>query len=87
MCLPSYQEADNIAHPTRVAADGLLEHFPNRPGVIINADNASSDGTGDVFLATRTDVPKIYVSTPPGVRGNLLGPYLIPYKKVRKFQF
>jgi glycosyltransferase involved in cell wall biosynthesis len=67
--IPSYNEADNIAFPTDVASRGLREHFSNKSAVIINVDNHSPDGTKDVFLNTPTEVPKIYISTAPGVKG------------------
>lgn len=67
--IPSYNEADNIAFPADVASRGLLEFFPNKKAVIVNVDNNSPDGTKDVFLNTPTKVPKIYISTPPGVKG------------------
>lgn len=67
--IPSYNEVDNIAFPTDVAARGLLQHFPEKTSVIINVDNNSQDGTKDAFLNTPTKVPKIYISTPPGVKG------------------
>jgi glycosyltransferase involved in cell wall biosynthesis len=37
--------------------------------VIINCDNDSPDNTKDAFLKTSTQTPKIYVSTPAGVKG------------------
>lgn len=67
--IPSYKEADNIALPTDVVSRGLSQFFPGRRSVIINVDNNSEDGTRDAFLSTPTRVPKIYISTPPGVRG------------------
>jgi len=67
--IPSYNEADNIAFPTDVASRGLKEHFSHKSSVIINVDNHSPDGTKDVFLDTPTEVPKIYISTAPGVKG------------------
>ncbi|HUT89211.1 MAG TPA: glycosyltransferase [Thermoguttaceae bacterium] len=67
--IPSYKEADSIAHPTRIASEGLRKYFPGRKGVIINADNASPDGTEDAFLATQTEVPKIYITTPENTPG------------------
>ncbi len=67
--IPSYNEADSIAYPTQMASQGLLRYFPEKKSVIINFDNRSPDGTKDVFLNTPTQVPKIYISTPQGVRG------------------
>jgi hypothetical protein len=67
--IPSYNEADSIAVPTEVAGHGLVDFFGDRRTVIINVDNHSPDGTRDAFLSTPTPVPKIYISTPEGVRG------------------
>lgn len=67
--IPSYNEADNIAYPTDVASRGICENFPNHKAVIINVDNFSPDGTKDAFLNTPTKIPKIYISTPKGIKG------------------
>lgn len=67
--IPSYNEADSIDYPTRMASEGLALYFPDRKSVIINADAASPDGTQAVFLATETAVPKIYITTPGDVSG------------------
>ena len=67
--LPSHNEAENIVHPTEQADSGLVEHFGDKNSVIINCDNHSEDGTKEAFLQTRTEIPKIYLSTPPGTVG------------------
>ena len=67
--IPAYNEADSIAHPTRVVSEGLRRYFPDRSSVIINADNDSPDATEEVFLATETEVPKIYITTPENTPG------------------
>jgi glucosylglycerate synthase len=67
--IPSYNEADSISLPTDVASRGLTDHFPHKKAVIINVDNNSTDGTKDAFMNTPTKVPKIYISTPNGVKG------------------
>ena len=69
VAIPSYNEADSIAFPTTQASIGLKRYFSDRRCVIINCDNNSPDNTKDVFLNTPTDVPKIYISTPPGIKG------------------
>jgi len=66
---PSYNEADSIAHPAAVVSEGLTKYFPDKQSVIINADNASPDGTEEVFLGTQTRVPKIYITTPENTPG------------------
>ena len=67
--IPSFNEKDSIKVPTACAARGLKAFFPDKRGVIINCDNGSSDGTREAFLSEPTEVPKIYLSTAPGVKG------------------
>ncbi|UCC66773.1 MAG: glycosyltransferase [Deltaproteobacteria bacterium] len=67
--IPSYNEALTISYPTIQASLGLLEFFGDKRSVIINCDNNSTDGTKEAFLNTPTEVPKVYICTPPGVRG------------------
>jgi glycosyltransferase involved in cell wall biosynthesis len=69
VCIPSYNEADAISYPTSQADKGLVKFFGEKSGVIINCDNASPDNTREAFLNTPTQVPKIYLSTSPGVKG------------------
>ena len=65
--IPSYNEAELISYPTQMASEGLVKYFGDKNSVIINCDNNSPDGTRDAFLNTPTEVPKIYLSTPPGM--------------------
>jgi glycosyltransferase involved in cell wall biosynthesis len=67
--IPSYNEADSIDYPLSQADIGLRRYFGDRACVIINCDNDSSDNTKEVFLGAATETPKIYLSTPPGIRG------------------
>ncbi len=67
--IPSYNEANSIAFPTDVVSRGLMNYFSDKKSVIINADNCSPDGTIDAFMKTPTKVPKIYISTPKGMKG------------------
>jgi glucosylglycerate synthase len=69
VAVPSYNEADSIAYPVFHASEGLFRYFPEKGSVIINCDNNSPDDTKRVFLDTPTKVPKLYISTPPGVKG------------------
>ncbi|MBW2636462.1 MAG: glycosyltransferase, partial [Deltaproteobacteria bacterium] len=67
--IPSYNEADSISYPTTIAAEGLRRYFPDKNAVIINVDNNSPDNTKDAFMNTPAEVPRIYISTPEGVKG------------------
>jgi hypothetical protein len=67
--IPSYREADSIAHVVRQADLGLREFFADRSAAILNVDNDSPDGTEDAFRNAGSRTPTIYLSTPPGVTG------------------
>lgn len=67
--IPSYNEASSISFPTQQVDKGLVKYYSDRSSVIINCDNNSADNTGQVFMETRTETPKIYVSTGDDVRG------------------
>lgn len=67
--IPSYNEADSISYPIKMADEGLVKYFSDRSSVIINCDNNSPDNTKQAFLDTPTETPKIYISTQPGVKG------------------
>jgi glucosylglycerate synthase len=67
--IPSNHEANSIIAPTQMADQGLIKYFPYKKAVIVNCDNHSSDGTPEVFLNLPTEVPKIYISTEPGIKG------------------
>ena len=67
--IPSLNEADNIAFVVKQIDKGLVKYFKDYKAVIINVDNDSPDNTKKHFLEAKTVNPKIYISTPPGVRG------------------
>lgn len=69
VAIPSYNEADSISFPTTQASEGIVTYFPDKTAAIINCDNNSPDNTRQAFLDTPTQAPKIYISTPPGVKG------------------
>jgi len=65
----SRREASRIARPTTKAALGLARGYPELKAVLINCDNASQDGTREAFFEAEAEVPRIYVSSPPGLTG------------------
>ncbi|MFQ5603414.1 MAG: glycosyltransferase [bacterium] len=67
--IPSYNEADNIAFVVKQIIEGLHNYFPDFTSVIINVDNNSPDDTKSAFLNAPNGVPKMYISTPEGVKG------------------
>jgi hypothetical protein len=61
--LPSFNEADTIAAVTAdLDAAVTALPFPSE-ALLVNADNASTDGTPDAFLATATTSPKHVITT------------------------
>ena len=54
--IPSYNNAHTIGHVVRMAAEGMVKHFPDMKPVLINSDGDSPDGTRQVALDT--PVPK-----------------------------
>lgn len=67
--LASYKEADSIAYPTQQSSLGLEKYYGDKTSAILNCDNCSPDGTEQVFMKTETEVPKIYITTPPHTPG------------------
>ena len=68
--IPSLNEVDNIAFVVRQVALGLRRHFPGWSSLIVNVDNASTDGTREAFLSADTGgIPRRYISTEKGVCG------------------
>lgn len=81
--IPSYNEADNIAFVVEKCNQGLRKYFPNFKSVIINVDNHSPDDTRSAFITSVNTIPKIYISTPVGVKGkgnNLHNLFNISYR-------
>ncbi|GLI34516.1 glycosyltransferase [Desulforhabdus amnigena] len=69
VAIPSFNEAETIGRTAELAAKGLTDFFGNLKCVLINCDNHSADGTKEAFLSAPGEIPKIYLSTPPGVHG------------------
>lgn len=69
VAIPSYNEVESIGYTAEQISKGLKEYFGGLTSVLINCDNHSDDGTREAFLASPGEIPKIYLSTPPGVYG------------------
>jgi len=74
--IPSYNNADTIAHVVRAASAGLAKYFPGKKSVIVNSDGGSKDGTPDVVAKTELGSPSaILVSHPLSPVHKILTPY------------
>ncbi|RLC39861.1 MAG: glycosyl transferase, partial [Candidatus Nealsonbacteria bacterium] len=82
--IPSFNEADSIAYVVKKVDEGLEKYFKNYQKVIINSDNNSPDGTGQVFLQTKTKTPKIYISPSSTIcgKGNNLFNFFLKIKEL-----
>lgn len=67
--IPTANEVESIARTTAQVDKGLSEYFPDMRCAIINCDNHSSDGTREAFFSAPGKVPRLYISTEPGVSG------------------
>lgn len=67
--IPSYNEAKSIGFVVKQVDKGLRKYFPDIKSVIINVDNNSTDGTKQSFFKDIIQSPRIYISTPPKIRG------------------
>ena len=67
--IPSYNESDTISFVVKQTIKGLKKYFPDFVSVIINVDNNSPDDTKGAFMNAPNGVPKMYISTPRGVKG------------------
>ena len=61
--IPTFQEADSIAHVTSQIDKGLQLLSDTAECTIVNADGESPDGTSQVFLATPSRFPKLSLTT------------------------
>ena len=50
--IPSFKNAATIGHVVRAAQAGLVQFFPDRKPVVVNADAGSPDGTQRVVVET-----------------------------------
>jgi glycosyltransferase involved in cell wall biosynthesis len=69
--IPSYQEADSIAHVVLQVDRGLARRFGADRSMIVNVDGASPDGTAAVFRGVPTTCRKVSLSVTdrPGGKG------------------
>jgi glycosyltransferase involved in cell wall biosynthesis len=62
--IPSYRNADTIAHVVKQSALGMAQYFPGMRPVLVNSDGGSSDNTRDVVLETPVPSGVYKIATP-----------------------
>lgn len=63
--IPSYNNANTIAHVVRAAHAGLVKYFPQCTAVIINSDGGSTDSTRNAVLSTRIEDAHVLLLSHP----------------------
>jgi len=79
--IPSYNNADTIAHVVHAVTAGLAKYFPKAKAVLVNADGGSNDGTPQVVADAGVDLGTLLVSSQVSSLRKIVTSYLgIPGK-------
>ena len=79
--IPSFNNADTIAHVVHAVTAGLAKYFPGARAVLVNADGGSLDGTPDVVANASVDLGALLVTAQPSPLRKIVTSYLgIPGK-------
>ncbi len=73
--IPSYNNADTIAHVVRAVSAGLAKYFPGRRAVLVNSDGGSSDGTPDEVSRAVVDFGALLISDQQSRLQKIITPY------------
>lgn len=73
--IPSYNNADTIAHVVRAVSAGLAKYFPGRRAVLVNSDGGSSDGTFEAVSRAVVDFSALLVSDHQSPLQKIITPY------------
>ncbi len=64
--IPSFRNADTIAHVVRAASEGMVTYFRDLKPVLVNSDGGSEDRTRDIVLQTPVPQGVDKIVTPYG---------------------
>ena len=73
--IPSYNNAETIAHVVRAVSAGLAKYFPGSRAVLVNSDGGSSDGTPEVVARTSVDFGTVLISDRQSLLHKIITPY------------
>jgi hypothetical protein len=73
--IPSYNNADTIAHVVRAVTAGLAKYFGHRRVVLVNSDGGSVDGTPEVVAKSIVDFGAMLISDRQGLLHKIITPY------------
>ena len=73
--IPSYNNADTVAHVVRAVSVGLAKHFPGRRAVLVNSDGGSSDQTPAIVARTAIDFEHLFIADQQSILHRIVTPY------------
>ena len=73
--IPSYNNADTVAHVVRAVSVGLAKHFPGRRAVLVNSDGGSSDLTTAIVARTAIDFEHLFIADQQSILHRIVTPY------------
>lgn len=73
--IPSYNNADTIAHVVRAASAGLAKYFSDFRTILVNSDGGSTDGTPEVVARTVVDYGAMLISDRQSPLQKIITPY------------
>lgn len=73
--IPSYNNADTIAHVVHAVSAGLAKYFPEFRAVLVNSDGGSSDGTPEVVAQAIVDFGTLLITEKESLLHKIVTPY------------
>ena len=73
--IPSYNNADTVAHVVRAVSVGLAKHFPGRRAVLVNSDGGSSDETPAIVAGAAIDFEHLFIADQQSILHRIVTPY------------
>ena len=73
--IPSYNNADTIAHVVQAVSAGLAKYFSGRRAVLVNSDGGSVDGTPEVVTRAIVDYEALLISDQQSPLQKIITPY------------
>ncbi|NKB82395.1 MAG: glycosyl transferase family 2 [Nitrospirales bacterium] len=73
--IPSFNNANTIAHVVHAVTAGICKYFPNARAVLINSDGGSTDGTPQVVATAGVDFGVLLVSESQSPLQKIVTPY------------
>ncbi len=74
--IPSYNNAETIAHVVHAVTAGLAKYFPGARAVLINSDGGSTDGTPHIVADASVDFGALLVSAQQSPLRKIITSYL-----------